>query len=102
MFFGEVIQQLEKDGNMRFSPEPVDPTTPNWPLLLEHLSKALDITLRSQPEVLKGMLYRIDLAEKEVRRLFEDEGCTADELATAILRRIILKVLLRWQYGGRV
>jgi hypothetical protein len=101
-FFAEVLAQLEKDSNLRFSPEPVNPGHPDWPLLAEHLSKALDQTLRNDATVLKGMLYRVDLPEKDSTRLFGAEGCTADELAEAILRRIILKVLLRWQYGGRI
>lgn len=67
--------------------------------LIEHITRLLD----RNPAMLLSILYRIDVAEGDVKRVFEEAAPprVPDELADLIIERQLQKVRTRRQHRTR-
>lgn len=68
----------------------------------EFVGRHVEMLLHSNPALLMSIIYRIDVSERKVRGVFEDEsgGDLVARITELIIERQLEKVRIRKQYRG--
>ena len=89
----KVVEITNKDVGLSLSPSEI-----NYDVLVKELTRAIEYLIEKDFEKLMHILYRIDVSEAKVKKVFGLEQDVAQQIAKLIIEREEQKVITRAKY----